>query len=143
MNLPHWTDSVIELPFWSVCLFLCVPLFAVFFFNHMISSQASHWSLSLPPFHLETWKLEILTTWKLGNLEIQKLGNSETVKLGNSETQKLGNSETRKPPLQKNIFVHFGVGVTIRIGRLITAVPNQILLLRKGGTNRFYKSWDK
>ena len=142
MNRPHWTDSVTELPFWSVCPFLCVPLFAVFF-NQMISSQASHWSLSLPPSHFETWKLEILTTWKLGNLETQKLKNSETVKLGNSETQKLGNSETRKPPPQNFFFVHFGVGATIRIGCLITAVPNQILLLRKGGTNIFYKSWDK
>ena len=61
----------------NFCLY--VPSGAVFFkashspWDHMISSQASLWSPSLPPSHLETWKI--------GNSVTRKLGNSENWKL--------------------------------------------------------------
>ena len=92
-NWYHWANSVKESPCPSVCLLVCTIRCSFLGLSLALRSHnqfpCPHWSPSLPPSPLETWKLR----------------NSETQKFGNSETWLLGNSETWTPRHHNFFFV--------------------------------------
>ena len=82
LNHPHWANSVIEPPFSSVCVSVCLSRQMQFFQGLSLALEIT-WLVPRPLIGPPS-----LPPLKLGNLETWKLGNTVTLKLWKPETWK-------------------------------------------------------